>query len=367
MGYILIYMQELAQSLSELTTNIGRAIGQLKLDQKIGQLSRLGADMARLDFWLDQANATRLSRQHADLKKQIADWQGLEAEARDLLELAKSGDEELADELAKKFQLLKTRFEQLEFELKLAGPYDANNAFLAIHAGAGGTDAMDWAEMLMRMYSRWAEARGYQTDIIYRAGGEEAGVKSGLIKISGHLAYGRLKGEHGVHRLVRKSPFNADHLRQTSFVLVEVLPELDTSTQSEIDSKYIKVDVFRSSGHGGQSVNTTDSAVRLTHLPTGITVSVQNERSQLQNRATAMAILRSRLAKLAADQHQAELAKLKGPNIKAEWGQQIRNYVLDPYKLVKDLRTGLETSDVAAVLDGALDSFIEAYLAKNIS
>lgn len=246
------------------------------------------------------------------------------------------------------------------------GPYDEYEVFLSIFAGAGGTDAQDWADMLLRMYLRWAEAEGYKTEVIERSSGDEAGVKSVTIKVEGDLVYGKLKGENGVHRLVRLSPFNADHLRQTSFARVEVMPKIDKPADIALDEKDIKVDVYRASGHGGQSVNTTDSAVRVTHLPTGISVAIQNERSQLQNKETALAILRSKLLQLQLEQHKSTVEEIKGPNEQAAWGNQIRSYVLHPYTMVKDLRTGFETSDATGVLDGNISSFINAYLNYSI-
>jgi peptide chain release factor 2 len=276
-------------------------------------------------------------------------------------------DDSLKDDLQKQLNGLQKSFDTLKEELKLAGPYDGYDAILSIHAGAGGTDAQDWAAMLQRMYLRYAEKAGLEVTMIDESPGEEAGLKSATFEVSGKFAYGKLKGEHGVHRLVRLSPFNSDNLRQTSFAKVEVMPKIDQENEIEIDEKDLRVDVYRSGGKGGQSVNTTDSAVRVTHLPTNIVVAIQNERSQLQNKETAMTILRSRLAALQQEQNLEKVSELKGPNLSAEWGNQIRSYVLHPYKQVKDLRSKHESSDPDAVLDGELGPFINAYLESTLS
>jgi peptide chain release factor 2 len=268
----------------------------------------------------------------------------------------------MASDLKLQLEDLHKRFNALKAELKFSGPYDDYDAIISIFAGAGGTDAQDWAQMLLRMYVRWAENTGLSVTTIDESSGDEAGIKSVTLEVTGDFVYGKLKGEHGVHRLVRLSPFNADNLRQTSFAKVEVMPKVDQPEAIEIDEKDLKIDVYRSGGHGGQSVNTTDSAVRVTHVPTGITVAIQNERSQLQNKETAMTILRSRLIALQLEQHKEKVSELKGPNEQAAWGNQIRSYVLHPYKQVKDLRTRFETSDPEKVLDGELDGFIDAYL-----
>jgi peptide chain release factor 2 len=281
---------------------------------------------------------------------------------RDILELAKLRDTEIQADLSEQLKAAEHKFDKLKGDLKFNGQYDDHDAILSIYAGAGGTDAQDWAQMLMRMYIRWAEKENVGITVIEESAGEEAGIKSVTCELSGDFVYGRLKGEHGIHRLVRLSPFNADHLRQTSFAKVEVLPEVSRQEDLIIDDKDLRVDVYRSGGHGGQSVNTTDSAVRVTHVPTGITVSIQNERSQLQNKETALTILRSKLIQLQLEQHQEKIDQLKGPNQSAEWGNQIRSYVLHPYKQVKDMRTRYETSDVDAVLGGDLNAFIDTYL-----
>jgi len=303
-------------------------------------------------------------QQIAQLEGRIKPWLALRQGIHDAQELLRLDDTSLHNELAAQLDSLGQDFATLKEQLKFNSPYDDHDAILTLSAGAGGTDAQDWTQMLFRMYVRWAENNRYKVTTVDESPGEEAGLKSATIEISGPFVYGKLKGEHGVHRLVRLSPFNADHLRQTSFAKVEVMPKLDQPDELAIDDKDLKIDVYRSGGHGGQSVNTTDSAVRVTHLPTGLTVAIQNERSQLQNKETALTILRSRLAQLQLEQHAEKLDQLKGPNQSAEWGSQIRSYVLHPYKQVKDLRTKYETSDPERVLNGDLDPLIDAYLEK---
>lgn len=324
--------------------------------------NELDGKAANPDLWQDADHAQAILREQSQLEKRLRPWQELDRSIRDILELSGLGDTSLKADLTTQLHKAQTQFEDLKDELKFAGAYDDHNAILSIHAGAGGTDAQDWAGMLLRMYVRWAEKSDYQVKTVDESPGEEAGIKSVTLEIDGSFAYGKLKGEHGVHRLVRLSPFNADNLRQTSFAKVEIMPKIDKPDDVEIDEKDLKIDVYRSGGHGGQSVNTTDSAVRVTHLPTGIVVAIQNERSQLQNKETAMTILRSRLAQLQLEQHAEKVSELKGPNEQAAWGNQIRSYVLHPYKQVKDLRTRYETTDPDAVLDGNLDDLINAYL-----
>jgi peptide chain release factor 2 len=276
------------------------------------------------------------------------------------------GDESLTEDLQGNVERLQHQYGEMEFELKLSGPYDRGSAILSIYAGTGGTDAQDWAEMLERMYLRYSEKAGLDAEIIDQSPGEEAGIKSATIEVNGPFAYGKLKGEKGVHRLVRLSPFNADNLRQTSFAMVEVLPQLDHPEEMEIDPKDLRIDVFRAGGHGGQSVNTTDSAVRITHIPTNTVVAIQNERSQLQNKEKAMAVLKARLTSLMLEQQKAQVSEIKGAPQSAEWGSQIRSYVLHPYTQVKDHRTGVVTTQAAEVLEGDLDQFIEGYLQQQI-
>jgi peptide chain release factor 2 len=302
----------------------------------------------------------------AEQRRVVERWRGVEKQASDIAELVSLGDSSLQPEIQSEVERLASRLDELELEAAFSGEYDSRNAILSIHAGAGGTESQDWAQMLMRMYLRWAERRGYKAEVLDISPGEEAGVKSVVIGVNGDYATGYLKSEHGVHRLVRLSPFDADHARHTSFVLVEVLPEAEADVDARIAPEDLKVDVFRSSGPGGQHMQKTSTAVRLTHLPTGLVVSCQSERSQRQNREIALKILRSRLLDLELAKRAEERAKLKGKRIAAGWGNQIRSYVLHPYKMVKDHRTDYQTSDTDAVLDGELDGFITAYLRSKL-
>jgi len=284
------------------------------------------------------------------------------ADLAELMSLTTEEDTSLRLEIQSEIEKVTSLLDELELERAFSGEYDVRNAILAIHAGAGGTESQDWAQMLMRMYLRWAERRGCEAKVLDLSSGEEAGIKSGVIGVSGEYAFGYLKSEHGVHRLVRLSPFDADHARHTSFVLVEVMPEAEADVDVKIAPDDLKVDVFRSSGPGGQHMQKTSSAVRLTHLSTGLVVNCQSERSQHQNKEIALKILQSRLLELELKKRAEERAKLKGKRIAAGWGNQIRSYVLHPYKMVKDHRTNYETSDTEAVLDGELDGFMTAYL-----
>lgn len=301
----------------------------------------------------------------ASLRQVVEDWNELSQHVTYLLELAQLGDESLRDEISTDMNAIEKDLERREFDILLSGKYDSNNALLAIHSGAGGVDAQDWAEMLERMYLRWAENRGFKTDILDLSEGEEAGIKSVTIAVEGEYAYGYLRPEKGVHRLVRLSQFDAAHRRHTSFALVEVLPEVEDAADVEINPDDLRIDVYRSSGAGGQNVQKNATAVRITHLPTGIVVTCQNERSQTQNRENAMRVLRSRLLEIKEEQHVATLAELRGEYKKAEWGSQIRSYVLHPYQMVKDHRTEYEVGNAQGVLNGDIDGFIEAYLRSN--
>ena len=302
----------------------------------------------------------------AGQKRVVERWREMQKRASEVAELISLGDSSLQPEIQAEVENLVSRLDELELEAAFSGEYDSRNAILSIHAGAGGTESQDWAQMLMRMYLRWAERRGYKTEILDISPGEEAGVKSAVIGVNGDYATGYLKSEHGVHRLVRLSPFDADHARHTSFVLVEVLPEAEADVDVKIAPDDLKIDVFRSSGPGGQHMQKTSTAVRLTHLPTGLVVSCQSERSQRQNREIALKILRSRLLDLEQEKRAEERARLKGKRIAAGWGNQIRSYVLHPYKMVKDHRTDYQTSDTDGVLDGELDGFINAYLRSKL-
>jgi peptide chain release factor 2 len=356
-------MEELKKRLIGFGRELETSLSKLDITSKAEQLVGLRGEMANPDFWQDHKHAQEVSRQEAELARKIEPWLKLKALVDDLKELLVLGDESMKAEISQQFAEAEMIYEGLKKELRYQGPYDDHDVILSIYAGAGGTDAQDWAQMLLRMYARWAESHKLKLTTIDQSPGEEAGIKSVTIEITGgSYLYGKMAGENGVHRLVRLSPFNSAASRETSFAKVDVLPMIDKPTEVELDEKDLKIDVFRAGGHGGQSVNTTDSAVRITHLPTGISVAIQNERSQLQNKETALTILRSRLAQLQLEQHAETLADVKGPNQSAEFGNQIRNYVLHPYKQVKDTRTGYESSDVEKVLDGHLDPLIDAWL-----
>lgn len=330
---------------------------------KAEQLSQLEKQTEQPDFWNDSTSAQRVMKNLSNLREEVESWRAFQRRLTDLMDLAKIGDESLRGELESETTELEKELDTRSFAAMLSGKYDADSALLAIHAGAGGTDSQDWAAMLQRMYLRWAEKRGYETEILDLTAGEEAGTKSVTIAIDGKYAYGYLRSEKGVHRLVRLSPFDAAHRRHTSFALVEVLPQASMDdAEIEISPNDLKMDVFRSSGAGGQNVQKNATAVRLTHIPTGIVVTCQNERSQLQNRENAMRVLRARLLELKQAEKEQEIAVLRGEYTKAEWGSQIRSYVLHPYQMVKDHRTEYETGNTQAVLDGELDGFMESYL-----
>jgi peptide chain release factor 2 len=342
------------------------------LPAKQNELDDLERRSADPSLWEDPGAAQSLLRRADELREEIGAWRGLEERARGLAEIAElaeddpAGSASLTPDLERDLAALHKDWTRMEGQLLLSEPHDASPAIVSVHAGAGGTESQDWAEMLLRMYLRWAERNRYKTEILDQTEGEEAGLKSVTFSVSGRWAYGRLKSERGVHRLVRISPFDSQKRRHTSFALVEVMPEVPEDTDVEIRDDDLRVDTYRSSGAGGQHVNKTDSAVRITHLPTGIVVTCQNERSQIQNRERAMAMLRARLVERKMEQREAEMAQLRGVHVEAGWGNQIRSYVLQPYTMVKDLRTGVETSNPTAVLDGEIDEFIDGYLRSKI-
>lgn len=347
--------------LQALQTDFQNSWQKLNLDAQLTELHSLEQAAAEPELWL---NPERAKSVHTALARQTAEtepWVFLKTQLDDLGELLALDQGDLTAELDAQLTTLEQTYQDLKKSLRFTGPYDQNDAILRITAGVGGTEAMDWAGMLERMYLRFAERHHFKTTCLERTTGEEAGIKTAVYELSGPHAYGLLKSEHGVHRLVRLSPFNADNLRQTSFALVEILPVITTDDAVQLNDKDLRIDVYHSGGHGGQSVNTTNSAVRITHLPTGTVVAIQNERSQQQNKAKALEILRGKLAQMQQEQHAASISELRAGE-SAKWGQQIRNYVLQPYKLVKDTRTKHESTDPDAVLDGKLDDFIDAYL-----
>ncbi len=360
-------MKQLISKLSNMLEAVNLAMQQLGLEDDKKTLTGLEAQMLESDFWNNPDSAEIISKEAAELRRYIDTWQTLAADLALTLELIEMETDD--DLVEKQFSTtvtdLEKRYNELMIATKLNGEFDKNPALVQISAGVGGTDAQDWAEMLMTMYIKYANSLNLTVEVLETSYGEEAGIKSATLRISGPFAYGKLIAEKGVHRLVRLSPFNSDNLRQTSFALVDVVPELSDS-HIHLDEKDLKIDTYRSSGHGGQSVNTTDSAVRITHLPTGITVAIQNERSQLKNKQRALSILQSKLAELARLQKLDDISKLRGAVKSADWGAQIRSYVLHPYNKVKDHRTGYETSDTAGVLGGEIEPFIEAYLDQKI-
>lgn len=354
-------MQPLHKKLVNLLGQIDIAFDRLLIEEKQNSIKELSTELAHSEIWNNPNVAQAKNKQLSSLSSIVDPWATLRFQVSDIIEFMKLGDDSLTAEFESEITALENEFAKLKKDLLFHGKYDNHDAIIRLSAGVGGTDAQDWTEMLERMYLRWAAKSNMKADIVERSVSEEAGIKSSVIEISGPHAFGKLRSENGVHRLVRLSPFNSDNLRQTSFALVEVLPQIDTPDEVQIDEKDLKIDVYRSGGKGGQSVNTTDSAVRITHIPTNIVVAIQNERSQLQNRETAMKILRSKLIQLQLEQSVASISDLHASE-SANWGSQIRNYVLHPYTLVKDTRTKYEEHDVQAVLDGSIDGFIESYL-----
>lgn len=359
-------MIEAQKQLQTLITRIAEARELLDHARKTTDVAALEIEMGDPEFWKDQEHAARVSKRHTDLKNELDTWNTMQQEVTELISLCEmpeaEADVELRTEIEQRAAELEAQYQKLEFFLLFSEKHDENSVIMAIHAGTGGTEAMDWAAMLQRMFIRYAERKDWKVSVIDYSPGMEAGLKSVVMEINGRFAYGHLKGEHGTHRLVRMSPFNADGLRQTSFALVEVMPQIEQDSDLVIDPKDVRIDTMTAGGNGGQSVNTTYSAIRLVHIPTGIIVSVQNERSQLQNKETAFKILKSRLLVLQIEEQKKEREALRGEHKSAEWGNQIRSYVLAPYRMVKDIRTRHETSDTDGVLDGDLDPFVESYL-----
>ena len=336
--------------------------GGFDVDAKSEKLASLEEAAAVPGFWDDASAAQAMMRDITKLRNQVGVWEKLVAHLAETRELAELGDEEIAEDLEREVAALETEVNDLAFQTLFSGQYDDEDALLSIHAGAGGTEAQDWAEMLLRMYTRWAESHGFQVDILDMSSGDEAGLKSVMLSIRGDYAYGRLQSERGVHRLVRISPYDASKRRHTSFAKLELWPDIADEIDIEIDEKDLRIDRFRASGAGGQHVQKNETAVRLTHYPSGVVVSCQNQRSLTQNMQMAMSILKTQLFELEQAKQEAEISALKGKVVDAGWGNQIRSYVLHPYKMVKDLRTGYETGNTQAVLNGRLDPFVEAYL-----
>ena len=341
----------------------------LKLDQARNEVEKLEEESAQEGFWNDTENSQKVQKRISSLKNKIEKYDRLCTQYDDMLTICEMAleedDDSMLEELEQEFKAFEEKLETMRLQTLLTGEYDANNAILTFHAGAGGTEAQDWTQMLYRMYNMWAERHGYTCKVLDYLDGEEAGIKSATLQINGDNAYGFLKSENGVHRLVRVSPFDANARRQTSFAAVEVMPEITEDNEIELRDEDIKMDVYRSSGAGGQKVNKTSSAVRLTHIPTGIVVASQVERSHFQNLENCKNMLRARLAEIKEREHLEKISDIKGVQMKIEWGSQIRNYVFMPYTLVKDTRTGFENGNVQAVMDGDLDGFINAYLSMN--
>ncbi|KKR21278.1 MAG: Peptide chain release factor 2 [Parcubacteria group bacterium GW2011_GWE2_39_37] len=361
-----IIMENLLEKIEELREKLLNLWRLLDIDRQLEEINQLKSEMSQPSFWNDRERAILVGKRAEELEKETKKWQELRTQIRDLeeyvAEAGKEGDLSINEESEQKYNELKDVLAKFEFFVLFSGKYDRHNAIVSVHAGTGGVDAQDWTEILERMFIRFAEKRGWQVEVLDRNAGGEAGIKSSTLKISGLWAYGYLKSESGVHRLVRISPFDAEKMRHTSFALAEVIPEIADEAEIEIRDEDLKIDTYRASGPGGQNVNKTESAIRITHKPTGIIVACQTERSQHQNKETALKIIKSKLLKLQEEARETEEQKLKGDAVKADWGKQIRSYVMQPYQLVKDHRTNFETPDIKAVLDGELEGFMEAYL-----
>ena len=359
-------MDSLIAALVKLKSQIDELMDRMDVAGKARLANELEGQASESSFWDNPEAAQQTMQQLARLKSVVEQWQRLAHRISDAIELAEIADEDMQDDLRQETKELVSLVESMSLQAMLSGDYDSEDAIFAIHAGAGGVDAQDWTEMLERMYLRWMEQKGYKVEILDRSVGEEAGIKSVTVSVRGDYAFGYLQSEEGVHRLVRLSPFDSAHRRHTSFAKVELWPDIQSNIEIEIDEKDIRIDTYRASGAGGQHVQKNDTAVRITHLPSGVVVQCQNQRSQSQNRDRAMQILRARLFEMERAKQEAEMAALKGENVDAGWGNQIRSYVLHPYQMIKDHRTRLEIGNAGAVLDGRLNDFIEAYLRHKV-
>ncbi|HEY4384125.1 MAG TPA: peptide chain release factor 2 [Ktedonobacteraceae bacterium] len=359
-------MSELTNQIERTLQRVQKTMVRLDLATKAGQIITLEEESMAPDFWSDNRKAQAQMQQLNALREEVTTWEGIASQLNDLLGIAQlleeEPDAEMQAEIATSLSALEQQIEKLQFALMLSGEHDERSALISIHAGSGGVDAQDWADMLLRMYLRWAEKHRFRTEVYDYMEGEEAGVKSATVEISGRYAYGYLRSEAGTHRLIRLSPFDAAHRRHTSFAKVEIMPDIEDTIEINIRPEDIEVDTYRSTGAGGQHVNKTDSAVRMRHLPTGIVVTCQNERSQIQNREVAMKLLKARLYELEQKKHDEENARLKGEHVQADFGTQIRSVIVHPYTIVKDHRTNFESSDTTGYLDGEIDPFIHAYL-----
>ncbi len=360
-------MENLIPKLESMRTHLETLMTQIDVDGKARLLTQREAESSTTEFWSNPEAAQKVMQEISRLKSEVDTWNSILLRLNDAIELAELNDESLENELSRETNELEHAVERMSLQTMLSGPYDNENAILAIHAGAGGTDSQDWAVMLERMYLRWAEENQYKVEIIERMEGEEAGIKSVTMSIKGDYAYGYLQSEQGVHRLVRISPFDSAKRRHTSFTKVELWPDIQGNIELDINEKDLRIETYRSSGAGGQNVQKNDTAVRIIHIPSGIVVQCQNQRSQVQNRERALQILKARLFEIERQKREAQLAQLKGENVTAEWGNQIRSYVLHPYHSVKDHRTGFEDGNTDAVLNGRLMPFMEAYLKAKIS
>lgn len=359
-------MDNLTTTLQDLQSQIDELMERIDIAGKAQLAKDLEKQASAPDFWDDPSAAQKTMQQLSRLNSQVEHWKKTANRISDAIELVELADEDMLVELERETEALEKLVNSMSLQAMLSGDYDSEDAIFSIHAGAGGVDAQDWAEMLERMYLRWMEQNGYKTEILDRSDGEEAGLKSVMISVKGDYAFGYLQSEEGVHRLVRLSPFDSANRRHTSFAKVELWPDIQTDIEIEINEKDLRIDTYRASGAGGQHVQKNDTAVRITHVPTGIVVQCQNQRSQAQNRDRAMQILKSRLFEEERAKQEAEMAELKGDNVDAGWGNQIRSYVLHPYQMVKDHRTNVEIGNTGAVLDGRLGDFMEAYLRSKV-